>query len=540
MKKSHLALALCALFSGSQSALAAEGATTIDVFVDREAEPRHGDKLEIPAGTNTLRFQIKSKAPRVRFMLEGLDEEWDERSEPNLLWVRFTNRRGDIVRRFPFPVSGSSAGWKGSLEASEFTPRDVTLTVPPGAANVVVVMSSAGPAALVGTFAIKDFGVVLVPKSGEPPVTLMADSRLAENGKAAWAKSGTHPSMSSVTKLDGEGEGSPVLVITDYDVNAHADLVSIIRGPVGMKPGDTIQMSWKETYNMGLGDNFTVTYDRLPPGKYRLLVEDLTMNGNPRGSGAVVGLTVPAIFWKTPWFWVIIASVSVVVGRYLIRRRIRLHLLQEQMISEERRRIALDLHDDIGTRISHISLVASHADNTIPNEAAQKAFGQISSMSRDLIGALSETVWMLNPKNDDLESLVDFLYRLATELCRLKRIRCRVDAAFITENEPIPYDFRHNVSLAVKESINNVLKHSEATEFKMKIELHQRILTIAITDNGIGMTEESRSDGLGLANLTRRMKSIGGSCNIDQLEEGGMRIVLNAPLSRKPNRKPAA
>jgi signal transduction histidine kinase len=152
-------------------------------------------------------------------------------------------------------------------------------------------------------------------------------------------------------------------------------------------------------------------------------------------------------------------------------------------------------------------------------------------MSRDLIGALSESVWMLNPNNDDLESLVDFLYRLVNELCRLKNIRCRVDAVFITEKQPIRYEFRHNMSLAVKECVNNVLKHSHATELDMKIGLEKNVLMITITDNGIGITGESRRTGLGLDSLKCRMKSIGGNCTFDHLAEGGLRIVLTAPVA---------
>jgi signal transduction histidine kinase len=327
---------------------------------------------------------------------------------------------------------------------------------------------------------------------------------------------------------------SLVLVIRDDDVSAHADWLAGNREIPGVTPGETLEISWKEAYSTGLGGGFSATYERLPPGNYRFVVEDLTLTGESLKSFTDVSIIVPRVFWKSFWFWSVVATIvtfmSVLVMRYLVRRRIRLHMEQEQMIYEERRRIAQDLHDDIGTRISHISLLASHADNTIRNEEASKSFGQISSMSRDLIGALSETVWMLNPKNDDLESLVDFLYRLVTELCRLKKIRCRVDAAFVTDNRPIRHDFRHNVSLAVKETVNNVLKHSEATELKMKIELDRNVLTITITDNGIGITEDSRSTGLGLENLQRRLKSLGGKCNLEHLPEGGLCVSLTAPL----------
>ena len=87
------------------------------------------------------------------------------------------------------------------------------------------------------------------------------------------------------------------------------------------------------------------------------------------------------------------------------------------------------------------------------------------------------------------------------------------------------------MSLAVKECVNNVLKHSHATELDMKIELEKNVLVISITDNGIGISEESRRTGLGLDSLKCRMKSICGNCTFEHLAEGGLRIVLTAPVA---------
>ena len=330
-------------------------------------------------------------------------------------------------------------------------------------------------------------------------------------------------------------DSSPIFLIIDNDINAHADWVTRFPIPQDIADNETMEISWKEAYSTGLGGNFNAVYERLPAGEYRFVVEDLSLTGEPLPTGTAISLVVPRVFWKSFWFWgstaMVLSLIAIVYGRYLIRQKIRLHLVKERMISDERRRIALDLHDDIGTRVSHISLLASHADNTINHKEANKAFGEISAMSRDLIGALSESVWMLNPNNNDLESLVDFLYRLVSELCRLKNIRCRVDAVFITDNQNISYDFRHNVSLAVKECVNNVLKHSHATNLDMKIELIKNLLVIRITDNGIGISATSRHDGLGLISLENRMKSISGNCKFEHVSQGGLRIILTAPVA---------
>ena len=148
----------------------------------------------------------------------------------------------------------------------------------------------------------------------------------------------------------------------------------------------------------------------------------------------------------------------------------------------------------------------------------------------DLISALPETVWMLNPKNNDLESLVDFLCRLVSELCRLKEIRCRIDAMSVTGKNPISHEFRHNVSLSVKEAVNNALKHSRATEIGMKIQLDAPLLRITIKDNGIGICQ-ARKGGSGLDSIKQRMDSIRGKCAIEEFEKNGLQVSLEAPVS---------
>jgi signal transduction histidine kinase len=527
---------LFAVFSCSlHRAVAAAETTSVEVFVGREKTSRSEAVLTVPAGTETLRFMVKPKSLFARYKFEGLDEDWSKQLDTIFLRVVFFNRSGDPTQMKSFPASGRSAGWRKTIDDSEFTTRVEGITVPPEADSFSVTMTTAGPASLVGIYAIRDMRISSMGNAGVTTKVLLSDSKLRDGTKAVWKRSGTHASMASELKPDDQKNSSPILLIVDDDINAHADWTTRIQIPPGIAGRESLEIRWQEAYSTGLGGNFTVIYERLPAGKYRFVVEDLSLTGEPLQSGAAISLVVPRVFWKSSWFWgtiaLLIALISILVGRYLIRRKIRLHLEQERMIFEERRRIALDLHDDIGTRVSHISLVASHAGNTIRHEESSKAFSQISSMSRDLIGALSESVWMLNPNNDDLESLVDFLYRLVNELCRLKNIRCRVDAVFITEKQPIRYEFRHNMSLAVKECVNNVLKHSHATELDMKIGLEKNVLMITITDNGIGITGESRRTGLGLDSLKCRMKSIGGNCTFDHLAEGGLRIVLTAPVA---------
>jgi signal transduction histidine kinase len=328
---------------------------------------------------------------------------------------------------------------------------------------------------------------------------------------------------------------APVLVIMDDDISRHADWATEIHALPKLSPGEVLDVQWKETYSIGAGGNFTAVYERLPAGDYRFMVEDLTITGDPLNTTVALGVHVPRPYWKSFWFWGILAAclgiLSSLIGRHLIRRRILLHLHQAQIISDERLRIARDLHDDLGTRLSHISLLGAHGESNSSDEDAKNSFSQITTMSRELIGALSETVWMLNPKNNELEALVDFLCRLVSDLCRLAEIRARIDAMSVSDNRAISHEFRHNVSLAVKEAINNALKHSHATEIRMTIRLDESVLKITIADNGIGITRDPGKPGVGLESIAQRMNSVRGKCVIRPLDAEGLEISLEAPVA---------
>lgn len=513
----------------------APGSASIEVFVDHSKSPMAGPKVTVPHDTTELSFQVKPKSLRVRYKLEGLDKDWLQRTDEMNFMLRFLNGNGDQILQRYFSTIGESAGWKGSVEKSTFTSKREIVEVPAGAEYLSVAISSSGPAEAVGIFAVSGITVTSVGSGHEPTKNFLIDSRVPGSQTLNWIKSGTHPSMASALHVEDNGRESPIFVITDDDVNAHADWATGLYALPKVTPGEKLEVKWNEAYSIGLGDSFSVNYERLPPGSYQFIVEDLAVSGQPLNASSSVSVSVPRPYWKSLWFWaccvLVTAFLATWLGRQLIRRRINRHLMNAQLIADERLRIARDLHDDLGTRLSHISLLGAHAEGTIADEEARTTFRQITNMSGELISALSETVWMLNSKNNELESLVDFLCRLVSELCRLAEIRCRIDAMSVTENLSISHDFRHNFSLSVKESVNNALRHSGASEIRMKISLEGSILKIVVSDNGIGFRQDGKKGGSGLDSIKQRMASIRGKCSIEILEESGLRVSLEAPLS---------
>ncbi|MDG2125240.1 MAG: histidine kinase, partial [Verrucomicrobiales bacterium] len=287
-------------------------------------------------------------------------------------------------------------------------------------------------------------------------------------------------------------------------------------------------------YTMGLGEGVSIEYERLRPGDYRFVVEGIDIAGGHSGRVSSVDVRVTRPYWEEIWFWgvtlIAVAGVSSFLVRRVVRKRIERERQENQLIADERLRIARDLHDDLGTRLSHIYLLGSQAESANTEGGARERFRQITQMSGELIGSLSETVWMLNANNGDLESLVNFLCRLVGELCKLSEIRCRIDALSVDETMPVSHEFRHSISLAVKETINNALKHSSASEIQMKVSKQGTNLRIVVRDNGVGIDPSSNSAGSGLESVTQRMRAIGGTYSLEELSEGGVRVVLEAPI----------
>ncbi|HVE15271.1 MAG TPA: ATP-binding protein, partial [Chthoniobacterales bacterium] len=191
--------------------------------------------------------------------------------------------------------------------------------------------------------------------------------------------------------------------------------------------------------------------------------------------------------------------------------------------------IARDLHDDLGARLSQISLTSSYAEGSAPTSETKDSFRSITGLAQDLSTSLSETVWMLNPKNDNLESLADFLCRMLASLCKPTGIRCRIDVQPLPEDFPVSSDFRHHVSLATREAITNSLRHSGATEIWLHIKFNAPELIVHLTDNGKGLPAEPGA-GNGLTNMRQRAEALHGRFETEIPKNGGTRIIFDFPI----------
>lgn len=283
-------------------------------------------------------------------------------------------------------------------------------------------------------------------------------------------------------------------------------------------------------------DKRVAEYSYLPPRGYTFQVRACNSDGIWNETGASFAFTVLPYFWQTWWFSLgtalaSMALVAIVVWQ-ILRRRMRRKLEaieRQQAVERERTRIAKDIHDHLGANLTRISLLSQSAHGELENPAQAAAqLDRIYETSRELTRSMDEIVWAVNPQHDTLDSLASYLGNFAQEYLVPLNIRCRLDVPLDLPHWPITAEMRHNVFLAFKEVLNNVLKHSGATEVSVALSPGKDGFMIFIRDNGKGFDPSSvpprPGHGNGLKNLIQRLEKIGGRCHIQSAPGEGTEI----------------
>ena len=194
---------------------------------------------------------------------------------------------------------------------------------------------------------------------------------------------------------------------------------------------------------------------------------------------------------------------------------------------EERNRISADMHDELGSGMTAIRLMCEIAKNKMKHETP-KEIEKISHSADDLLNKMNAIIWSMNSGNDTLDNLISYIRVYALEYFESTSIECKIQTPEVIPPRELTGDKRRNIFLCVKETLNNVLKHSKATEVRIVISTNER-LVIRIVDNGIGIDLRNiRQFGNGIQNITRRMKSVGGTFII--INEKGTITTLELPL----------
>jgi signal transduction histidine kinase/streptogramin lyase len=297
------------------------------------------------------------------------------------------------------------------------------------------------------------------------------------------------------------------------------------------------------------GTKRLASYNYIPPGKYTFQVIACNDAGIWNQTGASIGFEMLPYFWQTAWFRSLTISALIAACCGLVwfetRRRMRRKLERAERqrdIERERSRIAQDIHDDLGAQLTRITMMSESARSNLSDPSKVAAgLGRIYTTAHELTRSMDEIVWAVNPRHDTVESLVAYLEKFAHDWLAGAGIRCRLDIPLQHPEWRLTSEMRHNLFLACKEALHNVVKHSGATEVYIRFAIHSGSLVLEIEDNGRGFDPATRAlastgaqrripGGNGLENMAHRLSAIGGTYDLQSSPGKGTKIVLTVPF----------
>jgi signal transduction histidine kinase len=289
------------------------------------------------------------------------------------------------------------------------------------------------------------------------------------------------------------------------------------------------------------------SYSQLPYGNYRFRVMAGDEAAGWRELIPPLSLEITPRWWQSLWFR-ILGALSLIAAAggaaALVERRklgLRLRKLEmQQALENERRRIARDLHDDLGSQMTEIVLMgelAKRGDQTSNELSAQVR--NLTQRIRELVTSMGDTVWTINPRNDSLPNLAAYLCDHAERFLSPTRVSCRLDVAEELPDVMLASQTRQNVFLVVKEALNNAVKHSDATTVSLRLWIQDGLLKIEVQDNGMGFdVHQPGVLGNGLNNIRIRMENLGGRARITSETGEGTTVYLEMPLSLSDGSRP--
>lgn len=270
------------------------------------------------------------------------------------------------------------------------------------------------------------------------------------------------------------------------------------------------------------GTRNIAVYTNVDPGEYTLRVKGSNNDGVWNEEGTSIEIIIHPPFYRTWWF-IILGSLSLIAFVSLI-----LYWRIQNLLGIERlrSRIAADLHDDLGTHLTEISLLSDVLCRTKQAElgSAKDTVKHIGGIARDVIDHLSDIIWLVNPKRDSLYELFIKLKDTYEDFFSYSNKILNITNLEMLKKIRLPMEYRKHLYLIFKEAMNNSLKHGDCHELTINTEVQAKTLIITLIDDGCGFSTEGQYLGNGLNNMAERAKQLHGELQI--LSKPGKGVVV--------------
>ncbi len=342
-----------------------------------------------------------------------------------------------------------------------------------------------------------------------------------------------------ITGLHVSGVSQPISILGEtaiplFELDSDQKQVTVDFIGLGASLGEKLKYEYRFGESVWTPtDERTVNFANLGAGKYQFEARAQTAD-RLYSQSATVSFRIAAPIWQRWWF---IAALLVLTA-LLIYGFYRFRFLRLLEVANMRTRIATDLHDDIGANLTKIAILSEVAqqrlgENSTVNGSNGKdnLLGSVAEISRESVSAMGDIVWAINPKKDSLIGLTRRMRQYAEEI--LERRDIRLD--FQAPPAPAPdlkldANIRRNIYLIFKESINNIVRHSNAAIVKIDFAVADKELILQISDDGKGFDTTYDFDGNGLLSIKKRVEDCGGRLDLSSVAGAGTNIVLRVKL----------
>lgn len=212
---------------------------------------------------------------------------------------------------------------------------------------------------------------------------------------------------------------------------------------------------------------------------------------------------------------------------------------EQKHVEQIRQRIAADLHDDIGSNLGSLSLIARSARKDLirldgPEEIAHD-LSEMENIARECSLAMRDIVWMWERSNDSVGDLIERMRQTANRM--LREMRFSLDCQSCEIDAHLSLEAKRHLFLFFKEALHNIMKHSHADQVSVKVWNEDDQLAIEILDNGNGIPATPGADSPGVRKLQDRARTLHGLFRVKSNKEYGTRIQLfvkHSHLSTQP------
>jgi signal transduction histidine kinase len=263
-----------------------------------------------------------------------------------------------------------------------------------------------------------------------------------------------------------------------------------------------------------------------PPGHYTLLVRGETSKGVHAANVLRLPLEVQAEWWQYPAVWALALALATGTAYWLHRRRLARALREIQL----RTSIAADLHDEVGTLLTRVSVQAELLRG-LPAELQEAAFDRLLRNSRAAASTMRDVVWGIDARADSAGSLFDRMREYLDQTAAAAGWQTELSTANWPDATPLPPAVRQSVYRIFKEAVTNAVRHAQgATLLRVQMSRRANHLVLSISDDGIAQPARANRTGMGLLNMAQRAEGLGGRLQAEAGARGGFEVRLELPL----------